>query len=430
MRERISGYMKRPFIRNVLIMGSGSAAGQMITILISPLITRLYGPEAYGQMGIFISFCFLVIPVAALTFPSAIVLAKDDQEAKGLARISLHVSVGVALFFAAVLLLFSDWIARVFHLETIISLFYLIPLVVLFSGYLQILEQWLIRKEQFLLTARVEVMQAIALQGSRAGIGFFYPTAFVLIVSWALGLAFKSFLLRSLSQKSQTERISFEKQPNHSVKQLVKKYRDFPLYRAPQSLLYSFSETLPLLLLASFFGPASAGFYSIGRTVLNVPTNLINKAIGDVFYQRFSVAATKKEDLSLLLIKASFALGVVGILPFGSIMLFGPEVFVLVFGSEWRVGGEYGRWIALWLFFVLMAKPSTTALPVLSAQGFHLVYTIAMVLVWIAGLSIGAYVFDSEQITIAIFGISGALMNIVLMVMTIFISKKVNKGRR
>ncbi|MEK6268205.1 MAG: oligosaccharide flippase family protein [Planococcus sp. (in: firmicutes)] len=424
MREKIGGYLKRPFIRNVLIMGSGSAAGQIITMLISPIITRLYGPEAYGQMGIFISFCFLIIPIAALTFPYALVLAQNDREAKGLARISLYISVGVALFFAAVLYLFSDWIANVFHLEMIISLFYLIPLVVLFSGYLQILEQWLIRKEQFLLTARVEVVQAIALQGSRVGIGFFYPTAFILIVSWSLGLAFKSLLFRSLSHKSAQSSISFAKQPDISLRNLVKKYRDFPMYRAPQSLLYSFSETLPLLLLAGFFGPASAGFYSIGRTVLNVPANLINKAIGDVFYQRFTVAAQKKENLSSLLIKASLALGVVGILPFGSIMLFGPEIFVLVFGEEWIVGGEYGRWIALWLFFVLMAKPSTVALPVLSAQGFHLVYTFVMVLVWIGGLSIGAFVFDSEQITIAIFGISGALMNIVLMIMTIIISNK------
>lgn len=428
MRKKMLRLVKRPFIRNVLIMGGGSAAGQIITVLMSPIITRLYGPEAYGQMGIFISFCFLVIPAAALTFPSAIVLATNDSEATGLARISVKVSIGVALFSAAVLFLFSDLIARVFHLEQIISLFYLIPFVILFSGYLQILEQWLIRKEQFLLTARVEVVQAMALQGSRVGVGFFYPTSFILIVSWSLGLAFKSALLHLFSHLSGPHRLSFSAETGVSLKGIAKKYKDFPLFRAPQLLLYSLSETLPLLLLASFFGPASAGFYSIGRTVLNVPANLINKAIGDVFYQRFTVAAKNNENLSSLLIKASLALGAVGIIPFGTIMLAGPEVFVWVFGEQWVVGGEYGRWIALWLFFVLMAKPSTVALPVLAAQGFYLVYTILMVLVWIGGLSIGAYVFDSEQITIAIFGVSGALMNLVLMILTMFISKRFERN--
>ncbi|PSL40759.1 O-antigen/teichoic acid export membrane protein [Planomicrobium soli] len=430
MHEKVMRYIEKPFIKNILIMGSGTAGGQIITILMAPLITRLYGPEAYGLMGIFISFCYLIIPIAALTYPSAIVMAKDDTEAQGLANISLRVCIVVSLVTSAILLAFSSFIGHLFHLEKITSLFYLIPFVILFSGYLQIIEQWLIRKEQFLVSARVEVLQALVLQGSRLGIGFFQPTSFVLIFSWSLGQAFKAALLNLFSHYAGYNRISFSGETVATLKGIAKKYKDFPLFRAPQILLYSISESLPLLLLASFFGPASAGFYSIGRTVLNVPANLIKQSIGDVFYQRFTVAAKNDEDLPLLLVKASFLLGVVGLLPFGAIMFFGPYIFVLVFGEEWIVAGEYGRWIALWLFFGLMAKPSTVALPVLSAQAFHLIYTVVMVFIWATGLSIGAYIFESEQITIAIFGISGALMNIALMIITIYICRSFSRQGR
>lgn len=424
MRKKIVRLATKPFVRNVLIMGGGSAAGQLITILMSPVITRLYGPEAYGQMGIFISFCFLVIPAAALTYPVAIVLADDDAEARGLAKISLRTSVGVALFVAAVLYLFSDEIMRVFQLEPIASVVYLIPFVILFSGYLQILEQWLIRQEQFLVTAKVEVLQALALQGSRVGIGSFFPTSFVLIVSWSIGLAFKSALMHLFFHFPGNSRMSFVKEPGVSLSKIAKKYKDFPLFRTPQILLYSLSETLPLLLLASFFGAAAAGFYSIGRTVLNVPVNLISKAVADVFYQRFAMAAENKENLPALIIKTSLALGAVGILPFGVIVLLGPQVFMWVFGAEWVTAGEYGRWLALWLFFVLLAKPATAALPVLAAQRFHLGYTVFMIFVWVGGLSIGAYVFGSEEITVAIFGISGAVLNLLLVVLTLVISQR------
>ena len=179
-----------------------------------------------------------------------------------------------------------------------------------------------------------------------------------------------------------------------------------------------------MLLLASFFRAAAAGFYSIGRTVLNVPVNLISKAVADVFYQRFAMAAENKENLPALIIKTSLALGAVGILPFGVIVLLGPQVFMWVFGAEWVTAGEYGRWLALWLFFVLLAKPATAALPVLAAQRFHLGYTVFMIFVWVGGLSIGAYVFGSEEITVAIFGISGAVLNLLLVVLTLVISQR------
>src|SRR5699024_11633658 len=66
---------------------------------------------------------------------------------------------------------------------------------------------------------------------------------------------------------------------NLSLKQLAKKHRDFPLYRAPEELFNTISQNLPILLLTSLFGPASAGFYSIGRTVLGFVLGLLVKQL-------------------------------------------------------------------------------------------------------------------------------------------------------
>ena len=37
------------FMRNVVIVASGAAGAQMITMLFMPLITRLYSAEAFGD---------------------------------------------------------------------------------------------------------------------------------------------------------------------------------------------------------------------------------------------------------------------------------------------------------------------------------------------------------------------------------------------
>src|SRR5699024_7196364 len=98
----------------------------------------------------------------------------------------------------------------------------------------------------------------------------------------------------------------------YSIKYLAKKYYDFPVYRAPQVLLNGVSMSLPVLMLTTFFGPVSAGFYTLSRTALSAPTQLIGKAVGDVFYPRISEAAHKKEDITGILIKSTISLFLVG----------------------------------------------------------------------------------------------------------------------
>src|SRR5699024_8218297 len=122
---------------------------------------------------------------------------------------------------------------------------------------------------------------------------------------------------------------------------LAKKYYDFPVYRAPQDLLNSVSDSLPVIMLTTLFSPTSAGFYTIGRTVLRLPSNLVGKAVGDVFYPRIAEASNKKENMVKLLQKATLSLAAVGIVPFGLVILFGPFLFSLVFGAEWEMAGQY-----------------------------------------------------------------------------------------
>jgi O-antigen/teichoic acid export membrane protein len=65
-------------VRNVTIVASGTAGAQVITMAFAPLITRLYGPEAFGLLGTFVAILGIVTPLAALTYPIAIVLPKSD----------------------------------------------------------------------------------------------------------------------------------------------------------------------------------------------------------------------------------------------------------------------------------------------------------------------------------------------------------------
>lgn len=424
MKKRLIEFSKKPFVRNVIILASGTAMAQVIAMALSPIITRLYGPEAFGLMGTFMAIVSIIAPIAALTYPIAIVLPKRDQDAKGLIQLSLIITTIISVISLTILIFFNQQILNIFNIKEIGAYLYLIPIVIIFSGLMQVAEQWLIRTKQFSINSRVTVLQSILINGSRVGIGLFYPVAAVLVVLSALANGLKAMMMIFFAKRSDYQENTQLKGEKTGLKELAKKHNDFPKYRAPETFLNAVSQGLPILMLTSFFGPASAGFYTIGRTVLSMPSQLIGKAVGDVFYPRIAEAANSKENVTTLIKKGTLALAGVGLIPYGLVILFGPFLFSFVFGADWVVAGEYARWIALGTYFGFMNKPSVKSLPVLSAQRFHLIYTIIMLVTRISVLAIGYYIFASDQVAVALFGISGAVLNIVLITITLKISRK------
>ncbi|WP_419876223.1 lipopolysaccharide biosynthesis protein [Candidatus Pristimantibacillus sp. PTI5] len=419
MKRKILMLSKMPLVRNASILVTGTAAAQLVTFSLSPFITRIYGPGAFGVLAVFMAIVGIITPIAALTYPISIVLPKSNSEARGLVRLSLYITICITLLVSVILLVFNQFIVRFFQIEDIASFLYLIPIVILCSGFLQVVEQWLIRTKQFKITAKVTFLQNIIMQSSKIGIGFFYPVAGVLIIFTALGEGIKALMMFFLIRKTEDKHSNNIAEDQIPIKELSKKYKDFPLYRAPEVLIDAISSSLPLILLASYFGPNSAGYYSIGGAVLNIPSALIGKSIGDVLYPKISDTANNDENLTNLIKKATLVLGSMGIIPFGVLIVFGPWLFSLVFGAEWVTAGEYARWMALWIFCMFINLPSVKALPVLSAQSFHLKFTIASLLTRIVALTIGFYVFSDDSIAIALFGITGAILNISLILLTL-----------
>lgn len=423
MNHILDPLVKSKFIKNVFIMVTGSAGAQVVTILFSPIITRLYGPEVFGILGTFTALISIMLPISALTYPIAIVLPKNDKNAIGIIRLSLYITFSLSVFIMILLLLFNKDIVGLFQLEAISQYLYLLPLVIIFGGVLEVSQQWLIRTNQFSINAKVNILQSLITNGSKVGIGLYYPVTSVLIIIQTIGIGLQAFMMIFFARKSNYKSPIELKEEISPLGTLAKKYKDFPLYRAPEVFLSSISDGLPILLLTAFFGPASAGFYSIGRTVLGLPSRLIGQAVGDVFYPRIAEAANSGENLTRLITKSTLLLGILGILPFGIVIVFGPWLFEFVFGEGWHLAGEYARWISLTSFVVFINKPSVKSLPVLNAQRLHLVYTIVLVVIRCLGLVTGFYLFNSDIAAIALFGISSVVMNIILFLITIRLSK-------
>src|SRR5690625_7567843 len=101
-----------------------------------------------------------------------------------------------------ILILFNKQIISIFNLKEIGSYLYLIPLVIIFSGLMQVAEQWLIRTKQFTINSRVTVLQSLIMNGSKVGIGFFYSVAAVLVVLSAFGYGLIAAMMIFFAKRS------------------------------------------------------------------------------------------------------------------------------------------------------------------------------------------------------------------------------------
>jgi len=425
LKNTILKFIKKPSIRNVFILASGTAIAQVINMLFSPLITRLYGPEAYGVMGTFTAIVQIIGPIAALSYPIAIVLPKYDKEAKKIVKLSFFITLINTLIISFLLVLFGDFIIDLFNIGSISQFLYLIPVALFSAGIYQIIQQWLVRKNRFQISAKANLLETAFVNIGKLTTGLFYPHASILVFFTAFRQGLRAVLMYVFSGKEKLKEIfSLTDNVKDSILTQAKKHRDFPLYRAPEVTLSAVSSNTPVLLLTSFFGPAAAGFYSIARSVLGIPSTLIAKSVGDVFYPRVSKAAQNRQQIAPLIIKATFYLALIGLIPYGIIMLFGPWLFSLVFGQDWAIAGQYARWVSLWSFFNFINRPSVQSLPVIDAQKFQLIFTTSKLIITSLALLIGFFVFNSDIIAIALFGITGGLSYLTLIIITIFKSKK------
>lgn len=415
--------LKGSFIKNVMTVATGTIFAQVITIIFSPFITRLYGPEAFGVLGVFMAVTALFSSIVSLTYPMAIILPKDDREAIILVKISLYIGAVLSIISWLFLWLFGKGIMAVLNMDILLPYLIFIPIFLFLSAILQVSQQWVIRKKLFNLYSKSAVYQSFLINASKTGFGMLSPSSFLLILLTTIG-QLMSILLILFGLKKTIYKRTLYKTPMNSFKKNLILYKDFPKFRAPEVFINGVTQNLPLLLLTSAFGPVSAGFYLLGQRMLALPSQLLGKAVGDVFYPRIAEAVNNKENITNIILRATIALAVVGVFPFGMVICFGPLIFEIAFGEEWQKAGEYARWLSLWSFFVFINNPSVRALPVIFEQKFLLIFTNISLIIRLGLMMIGIYYFNNDIISIILYSVSGMLLNIYLIATILKKSKK------
>lgn len=412
------GLLARPFVRNVVTVAGGTAAAQGVWLVFIPILTRLYDPVAMGVHGMFASIVAIAAPFASLGYPIAIVLPESREESVTLSMISiLSAFASSSVMFLLILLLYGN-IETYFDMSEIGLLILLVPLCVFLTSLQQVAYNWAIREERFRFIAKVAVWQAIFINIARCGLAFLSPTGGSLIaVATAGPLVYARMMAGELVGVVRAVRA--QRWSMSDLWRVARLHRDFPIYRAPQMVVSAVSEGLPVLVLGSTMGAASAGFYALAALALQAPVSLIGKSVDNVFYPAFRSHSLQGTSLEAAFLRVVGGLALVGLPPFAVIFLFGEPLFALVFGAEWARAGEYAGWLSVWLYFMLVNRPCIGATSVLNMQKTFLIQTICTLAGRAAALLIGVWYFSNDLLAIALFSLAGGISCVSLVVLVL-----------
>jgi O-antigen/teichoic acid export membrane protein len=402
---------ERPFVFNVAAVASGAVASQGIAMAFAPLITRLYGPEVYGVQGVFLMVTGLLTHLWALSYPLAIVLPRSEAEALDIAHLALGVGVLMTVLMTVILGQYGAVLLDLLNAGAILDFVYLIPVTLFLALLADLLTLWLIRKNAFLLLSQTRVLSAFLTGLLRSGWGFLQPSVPALILANAFSNVLTVVLILIGARRSALGiRPCLElAAPSPGFWRLARRHRDFPLLRTPQNLINTFSQALPIVLLAGWSGTPAVGYYIVALSVLALPPKLIGDSVIQVFYPRITRAVHAGEDCRQLIAKATLGLMVSGALILLPIVVAGPALFAFVFGAEWDRAGVYAQILSPWLFLQYVNKPAIAAIPALELQGGLLIYELFSTGSKILALWVGFKVFADELAALILFSAVGVI---------------------
>ena len=370
-------------VRHVLTLVSGATAAQGLLFATRPVLTRLYTPEAFGLLSVFVAPVFLLATLATLRYEDAIAVPREPRDGAGVFVLAAAASVvlGAVLTLA---LPFRQVIAEALGAPTLAPVLVLAPLATALLGVAAAARTWLSRAERYRAISVAVFAQAVVVVAVQVGLR--RAGAWGLVLGTAAG----SLALAGVSVAAAVGAGAIAEARGADLRALAWRFRRFPGFGLPASALSQLAVRLPPLVLVGAFGPAVVGYFSVAVASVALPVGLVTDAVGQVFYVR-AAEATRADALGPLVERVCARLAAFAAFPVLAAALFGPDLFAVVFGETWREAGLYARVLAPWLLLATVVPPLTRVFDVTERQRDEFGVGAAMAVAVSAGLAVGVW---------------------------------------
>ncbi|HDI7517768.1 TPA: type 8 capsular polysaccharide synthesis protein Cap8K [Staphylococcus aureus] len=312
------------FIGDSFLMILSSSIAQVILIITTPIITRLYSPAEFGEFTIFSNIAMILIPIINARYDLLIVNAKNDRSANILSQISFLISLLILLILIPILAI-SAWLYPNFILDFIfiIIMLFLVSLTNIFTNYLN-------KERKYKVLSLINVFRAGSMALLQIIFGLLSLGSLGLIIGFSLSyitgitLGYKTFKkhFNIVRNKEETKALFLE-----NKNQLV--------YSTPSILLNSLSFSVVVFFIGILYTNTEVGIYGMAIRVLGIPVTIISLGLSKIFMQQANDYYIERGNFRNLLLKFSSTLVIVSIILYVPLYLFSEELVNILLGHSW-----------------------------------------------------------------------------------------------
>ena len=302
------------------------ALAQAVPLALGPLLTRLYGPEQFGQYALFAAVAVNCSVVACARYEYALPLVEDRTRARDLMALCQRVLIATTLASCPL----AWWLGTTGYLA---AWAWLPPTVAVAGRGAVAHAVGDARADPALARARV-------LQHGGGAIPRRGPGAIALphglVVGSLVATAATALALRRPAPQGGWW--GLWQVPREAWRAACREHRSFPLLNTPHAFAGALQDTLTMALLTWWSGDAAAGFWGLAL-LPEGPGHAgrrgrVAGALSPARRRR-RTAASPHVVRQVMLVLGLAVLPLVLVL-----LLFGPALFALLFGERWRAGGR------------------------------------------------------------------------------------------
>ena len=387
-------------LKSVMILITGTAFSHLIFICTLPIITRLYDPNDFSVLAVYISILSIISVLVCLRLEIAIPLPKLDKHAVILVILALISTLVINFIIFLLLFLCQNFLKNIIDTK-LLDYYWLIPLGGLLIGFYNTFQYWCTRKKEFILVSKTRLMQTGFSAIFQIVYGLISPAFLALILGYIIRISSGFFVIGIKIFKENRENL--RRINKFKLIAIFKRYKKFPQYSVLEGVFNASSIQLPILLIAFYSVGPEVGYLMLASQLLSAPMSLVGQSVAQVYLSeagnKYRENNLKKftHEIIINLIKVSLIPMLIGFFLF-------PCIIPIFLGEEGSRVGVMMSWMIPWFFMQFITSPISMSLHITNNQKISLfLQSLGFVLrvgaVVVAGSFFSNFIFETYAVT-------------------------------
>ena len=373
-------------IGNISKLLSANIIAQVVGMLIYPLLTRMYQPDDFTLLSLFLTIANALIIVSTGDLQYAIPLPKKEEGAYALVGVMV-ISLSSTVIISMAASFFYDKIAIFFGMPNLEWALWYLPIYISAIGVWQVLAYLFNRNKKYGKIATYQIVQSSSNAGLKVAFGIFSVGGLALIDASVIG---PLIALAIIGPSKIKEVISYLRHiPTHLAKEYLSTYRSFPLYSMPKNLICHLSNGLPVLMLTSVYGATNVGYFSLAITIGYLPLAMIASSIYQVLLRNTSEKVNEYKPIFPEIHQFFFYATTILCFVFSILYFILPSITEFLFGPGWGMTGEILGILLPWLATSFIANALVFVPEVLLRLKNNLIIELSFIVLRILALAYG-----------------------------------------